>query len=109
MDQSFIPVSGALGSLDLLQISQGGPVLHLRLNRAAKRNALSDTLVQQIQSAFVSLPADVRVVVLSAAGNHFCAGLDLSEMVERDIGAVLAMRCAIAMPWARPSPSATRY
>jgi len=86
MDQSFIPVSGALGSLDLLQISQGGPVLHLRLNRAAKRNALSDTLVQQIQSAFVSLPADVRVVVLSAAGNHFCAGLDLSEMVERDIG-----------------------
>jgi enoyl-CoA hydratase/carnithine racemase len=90
---NFKPVDGLLASLDLLQITQDGPVLHLRLNRPGKRNAISDTLIAQIHTAFVNLPQDVRAVLLSGEGDHFCAGLDLSELVERDIlGAVLHSR-----------------
>jgi (methylthio)acryloyl-CoA hydratase len=89
MTISFAPVTGLLAGLDLLQISQAGPVLHVRLNRPAKRNAISDALIQQIHTAFVNLPADVRAVVVSGEGDHFCAGLDLSELVERDIGSAV--------------------
>jgi len=89
----FHPVTGLLASLDLLQITQAGAVLHVRLNRPAKRNAINDSLIAQIHTTFVNLPADVRAVVLSGAGEHFCAGLDLSELVERDtLAAVLHSR-----------------
>ena len=81
----FDPVTGLLSTLDLLAIAQSGPVLHLQLNRPAKRNALNDSLIQQIHTAFVNLPATVKAVVVSGAGQHFCAGLDLSELVQRDM------------------------
>jgi enoyl-CoA hydratase/carnithine racemase len=80
----FQPVAGLLAGLDLLQVSQAGAVLHVRLNRPTKRNAINDTLIAQIHTVFVNLPADVRAVILSGAGEHFCAGLDLSELVERN-------------------------
>jgi len=93
MAPDFTPATGTLASLDLLQISQAGAVMHIRLNRPAKRNAISDTLIQQLHTAFIQLPEDVRAVVVSGEGDHFCAGLDLAELVERDIhGAVLHSR-----------------
>jgi enoyl-CoA hydratase/carnithine racemase len=85
MTTAYTPATGLLASLDLLQVSRGGPVLHVRLNRPAKRNALSDPLIQQLHTAFVNLPEGVRAAVVSGEGAHFCAGLDLSELVERDI------------------------
>jgi (methylthio)acryloyl-CoA hydratase len=72
-------------SVALIHTEQHGPVLHLRLARPAKRNSISDELLAQLHAAFVSLPADARVVVLSGEGDHFCAGLDLSEVTERDV------------------------
>jgi enoyl-CoA hydratase/carnithine racemase len=60
-------------------------VLHLRLNRPAKRNSISDELLAQVHTVFVNLPASFKVVVLSGAGDHFCAGLDLSEVSERTV------------------------
>ena len=85
MSESFSPVPGLLATLDLLQVSSDGTVVHVRLNRPAKRNALSDPLIQQLHTVFVNLPAGIRAAVLSGEGTHFCAGLDLSELVERDI------------------------
>jgi (methylthio)acryloyl-CoA hydratase len=85
MTTSFAPAIGLLASLDLLQVSVGGPVLHVRLNRPAKRNALSDPLIQQLHTVFINLPEGVRAAVISGDGSHFCAGLDLSELVARDI------------------------
>ncbi|HET9821682.1 MAG TPA: crotonase/enoyl-CoA hydratase family protein [Burkholderiaceae bacterium] len=85
MHTTFQPATGLLASLDLLQITLGGPVLHLRLTRPAKRNALNDPLIQQLHTAFVNLPEGVRAAVISGEGAHFCAGLDLSELVERDV------------------------
>ena len=70
---------------ELLRIEQRGAVLHLRLNRPAKRNALSDALVGQLRAAIVDLPEATRAVVLSGEGDHFSAGLDLSELGERSV------------------------
>jgi enoyl-CoA hydratase/carnithine racemase len=83
MTPSFIPASGVLAALDLLRIEIAGPIAHLRLMRPDKRNAINDTLVTQLHTAFLHWPAEVRAVVLSGEGQHFCAGLDLSEMSER--------------------------
>ena len=70
---------------DLLRLETSGAVLHIRLTRPAKRNAINDPLVAALHTAFVNLPAEVRAVVLSGEGEHFCAGLDLSELQERDV------------------------
>ena len=78
-----VPMPAVLTSLDLLRIESVGAVLHIRLHRPAKRNAINDALVAQLHTAFVNLPEAVRAVVLSGEGEHFCAGLDLSELSER--------------------------
>jgi enoyl-CoA hydratase/carnithine racemase len=63
----------------LLHVRLNGAVAHVELTRPAKRNALNDALIDALDAAFASFGDDVRAVVLSAAGEHFCAGLDLAE------------------------------
>ncbi len=69
-----------------LNIEVRGAVAVVRLNRPAKRNALSDGLILAIRDAFEGLPDTVRAAVIDGTGEHFCAGLDLSELKERDAG-----------------------
>ena len=63
-----------------------GPVAVIRLNRPAKRNALGDALILALRKLFETLPAEAKAAVLHGEGDHFCAGLDLSELQERDAG-----------------------
>jgi enoyl-CoA hydratase/carnithine racemase len=76
-------------SIKDIQLEIDGDIAIVRLNRPAKRNALSDGLVLAVRDTFQKLPAGVRAAVLDGAGDHFCAGLDLSELKERDAGAGL--------------------
>jgi len=69
---------------DALRVELVDGVAVLTLARPRKRNALSDEAVLGIERFFATLPESVRAVVLDADGDHFCAGLDLAEMVERD-------------------------
>src|SRR5436190_18280219 len=73
----------------LLQIEKTGAVLTVGLNRPAKRNALNDGIILAIQDCFSRIPDDVRAVVVHGVGAHFSAGLDLSELSERDATAGL--------------------
>ncbi len=74
-----------LDRLDLIKVELDGPIASIRLNRPGKRNALSDPLVAQLHTCVVNLPASVRAIVLSGEGDHFCAGLDLSELSEHSV------------------------
>lgn len=57
-----------------------GGVLDVLLNRPEKRNALDAAAVEDLVALFDAVPrAGIRAVVLRAAGDHFCAGLDLVE------------------------------
>jgi (methylthio)acryloyl-CoA hydratase len=58
----------------------------IRLTRVKKRNALNDNLILSLRNLFETLPTTVRAAVLDGEGEHFCAGLDLSELQERDAG-----------------------
>ena len=67
-----------------LQLERDGDIAIIKLNRPAKRNALSDPLVQELGAFIDTLPKDVRAIVLAGNGEHFCAGLDLSELKDLD-------------------------
>jgi enoyl-CoA hydratase/carnithine racemase len=73
-------------SSELLHLTFHDAVACIAINRAAKRNALSDALIGALQHCFDTLPASVKAVVLAGEGEHFCAGLDLAEMRERATG-----------------------
>jgi enoyl-CoA hydratase/carnithine racemase len=54
----------------------------LTLNRPEKKNALSAELMRQLIGHLkeISSNPEIRVIVLSAAGDSFCAGLDLYDL-----------------------------
>ena len=66
-----------------LKAARHGAIAVLTLARPKKRNALDDPTVQGIETFFSSLPDDIRAVVVNGEGDHFSAGLDLTELVER--------------------------
>jgi isohexenylglutaconyl-CoA hydratase len=71
-------------------IRRDGPVLHVVLNRPEQRNAMSLTLVRELQAALRTAESDgtTRVVVLRGAGGHFSAGADLKDMSQAQARAV---------------------
>ena len=72
---------------DELRCSVEGDIAVLTLARPHKRNALNDVMVKAIGRFMAELPDDVRAVVIASDGDHFCAGLDLAEVVDTvDIG-----------------------
>jgi enoyl-CoA hydratase len=60
-------------------------VCNIRLNRPEYRNAQSRRLLEELDAAMLQAgrDADVRVVVLSGAGDHFSAGHDLGTPEQR--------------------------
>jgi enoyl-CoA hydratase/carnithine racemase len=62
----------------------GSGVAVVTLNRPKKRNAVSLAMWQALGGIFDDLGArsDVRVVILTGTGGHFCAGADISEFPE---------------------------
>jgi (methylthio)acryloyl-CoA hydratase len=67
-----------------LSVEVQGTVAIVRLTRPAKRNALNDALILALRQAFETFPSEVKAAVVTGDGDHFCAGLDLSELSERD-------------------------
>ncbi|HKT96182.1 MAG TPA: crotonase/enoyl-CoA hydratase family protein [Paraburkholderia sp.] len=82
-----------------LEISQVGPIGVITLNRPAKRNALDENAIAEIDAYFASIPEGVRVIVMRANGEHFCAGLDLREHHDKARSAVEFMR--VCQAWHR--------
>jgi len=68
-----------------LAAERQGDVAMLRLTRAHKRNALDDETIIGIDTFFTNLPDGIGAVLLAGEGEHFSAGLDLSELQERDV------------------------
>ncbi len=67
-----------------LSLEFKGAVAIVRLTRPTKRNAINDALVLALRSVFESFSSDTKAAVIAGEGDHFCAGLDLSELSDRD-------------------------
>ena len=66
-----------------------GRIAHLTLNRPARRNALDDALMMALHDFFERPPPEIRVALLTGAGDHFSAGLDLTPHPARSATEVL--------------------
>ena len=53
------------------------------LNRAAKRNAINDALVEALRVAVERAGGEAKAGIIFGHGDHFSAGLDLAEHAER--------------------------
>jgi (methylthio)acryloyl-CoA hydratase len=71
-------------SLATVHTEVRGEILLVRLNRPEKRNAMNDATVLAIDAIFSDIPAGIKCAVIYGEGKHFSAGLDLSELTERD-------------------------
>ena len=64
-------------------VQREGPVVQVTLNRPARRNAIGGGMGEALDKLLAELRQDAgaRIVVLRGAGGHFCAGLDLTEVI----------------------------
>jgi enoyl-CoA hydratase/carnithine racemase len=64
-----------------------GRIAYVTMNRPEKRNALSFQMMEALVRCFRAVGREdgVAVAILRANGPAFCAGHDLSELLERDI------------------------
>lgn len=91
----YEPQSNPDGSYQTFTIEKRGAVDWVTLNRPDSLNAMSRTMMLELQHYFGALYTrhDVRVVVLRGAGRAFCAGLDLKqERLEGEGGPVNGLR-----------------
>jgi len=67
-----------------IELALTGPIARITLTRPESLNALSSPLLNDLDAALDRIDAagDVRAVILTATGRAFCAGADLSEVLE---------------------------
>jgi len=68
-----------MASAGPLHVERDGPLLRVTLSRPDRRNALDAELIAALTAAFADV-GDARAVVLSGAGDSFCAGADVDWM-----------------------------
>jgi len=69
-----------LKSTETLLFSVSDRIARITLNRPEKRNALSDTMLTELEQALLEADdrRDVNVIVVAGAGKDFCSGYDLA-------------------------------
>jgi enoyl-CoA hydratase len=65
-----------------LIVDKSGHVVTITMNRPAARNAMDMEMLARLADAWdlIDSDDDVRVAILTGAGEHFCSGSDLKEM-----------------------------
>lgn len=74
--------SGTPGTVTRIEIE--GDIATLVLDRPDKRNAINDTLVDEMDAFFSKPPEGIKAIILASSSEHFCAGLDLAEHEHRE-------------------------
>jgi enoyl-CoA hydratase/carnithine racemase len=85
----------------MIEVTREGPVAIVTLNNPRRRNAMGRQMRQLLRDTMHRLMVDdprSRAIVLTGAGEHFCAGADISEMTKRTIlesREILAESCVV--------------
>ncbi len=81
-----------MSSTDLVTYRLEGSTALIGLNRADKRNAINDALIDALSAAVLRAHDEANVAVLYGHGSNFCAGLDLAEALARATGKITPPR-----------------
>ena len=99
-----------------VRLDRHGPVATITIDRPAARNALGLELIVELGQLFAALAVDAtRVIVLTGAGEVFCAGADIDWMRrsrdlsdEANIADAAAMRAMLESIDSCPKPVVAR-
>jgi len=80
----------------VVPVDAGEGVLHLRLNRPAKRNAFDLPMLHELTGAVTEGSASARALVISG-GSFFSAGADISVYAEQDCDKLIEITRAAAL------------
>tara|TARA_B100000989_G_scaffold292368_1_gene268165 strand:- start:4171 stop:4956 length:786 start_codon:yes stop_codon:yes gene_type:complete len=71
--------------MGLVERIDDGAISRLLLNQPSRLNVLSDDLLNTLQEELISIgkSKNIRCLIISGAGNGFCAGHDLKEMTNK--------------------------
>jgi methylglutaconyl-CoA hydratase len=72
--------------LQSIRVDARGPIITVRLDRPAVRNAFNEVLIAELTQVFTGFGPETRAVILSGEGPVFCAGADVSWM-KKSVGA----------------------
>lgn len=72
----------------LITYELDGNIALIGLNRPDKRNAINDSLIDELRAAVLKAHDEADVAVLFGHGSNFCAGLDLAEALARATGQI---------------------
>jgi enoyl-CoA hydratase/carnithine racemase len=77
-------VTSSTSDPELIRVERGDSVATITLNRPEKRNALSIQLRDEVSDALDALARDddLKVAVITGAGDFFSAGFDLKEFAD---------------------------
>jgi enoyl-CoA hydratase/carnithine racemase len=81
--------------METLQVARGGSVVTITLNRPEKKNAINDTMWDELLETFLAIAnntAEDRVVVITGAGGAFCSGADIGGGVNGERNGLASMR-----------------
>lgn len=72
---------------EALLVAREGPIVTLTMNRPEVKNALNPEMLCRMADAWdlVDGDDDIRVAILTGAGDTFCAGADLDKLVGRSL------------------------
>ena len=76
---------GKENTMSLVKRIDDGAISRLLLNQPSRLNVLSDNLLNTFQEELISVgkSRNIRCLIISGAGNGFCAGHDLKEMTNK--------------------------
>jgi 2-(1,2-epoxy-1,2-dihydrophenyl)acetyl-CoA isomerase len=80
--------------METVLVERADHLVTVTMNRPEKKNAVNDTMWDELLEVFVEVGrrADDRVLVVTGAGDAFCSGADLGESESRSEGALGYMR-----------------
>ncbi|HET6952935.1 MAG TPA: enoyl-CoA hydratase-related protein [Acidimicrobiales bacterium] len=73
----------------MIRTETRGHVAVVTIDRPERRNAVDDAALEELAAALDGCGADVRALVLTGAGGHFCAGADLTGVEDTAFTALL--------------------
>ena len=78
---------------EIFSVSIADKIAHVTFNRPEKANSLNQKGWDEMKAIFEELDDndEVRVIILSGEGKHFCAGIDLTLLM--DVGRMSGIKC----------------
>ncbi|MBG6238737.1 enoyl-CoA hydratase [Mycetocola sp. CAN_C7] len=73
-----------------LQVVRGETTVEVILNRPEVRNAINQTMVDELHEVCSELERDPRILILGGAGGTFASGADIAELRDRRAADALA-------------------